>query len=352
MNNSLQIMNEFNKALEDIESINVEVAAIKNNIDTKIDIINTYNLYTANQLENLKLSNIGLNSDRIIFARNKDKIVGGNYNIYGQTIHAQFAKMPANVFNFVLETGPLYKDNAIVEFYNRSEDGTLEDKDYKYYYSNILKHESDTSKNDVFKTFEKDTITMAVQVNIGNLSGGTTFNIIELCPYLPGSFNIEAIRIFTIDQYSSQNLTVPDYDYTTKYNNVGIVRISLPEKIAMYRIEFDIKLKYQMNGYPFGLRHLYFYEADMNTEDDYIVVEVDKKDFISSVGPNILIMTPSENIESTADKYGIEYFMFYNNDTLQVPLSNPISRNITKFYAKIPLKEPLIGIEFKDIQTR
>lgn len=347
------MMEEFNHALFDIEKLNSDVASIKNNMDTKLNIINMYNLYVSNQIESLRLSEIGLNKNRAVFARQKDKIVGGEYGIYGQTIHAAFAKMPTNVFNFLTETGPIYKDNAIVEFYDKDEDDeSLINRDYRYSYSDILKYESDTSKNDVFKVFEKDTVTMAIQVNIGNLSGGTNFNMIELCPYLPGSFNIEAIRIFSVDQYYTQDLTVPEKSISTEYNNVGTIRIALDEKIALYRIEFDIKINYQMNGYPFGLRHLYFYEADMNTEGDYIVLEIDENDYISRVGQDILIMTPYGNINTTADQYGVEYYMFYENGVLQTPLNNPIARNITKFYAKIPLREPLVGIEFKDVEVR
>ncbi len=346
------MMEEFNSALFNIEKLNIDLASIKSNMNTKLNVINSYNLYTSNQLENLRLSNIGLDNNRYVFARKKDKIVDGQYGIYGQTIHAAFAKMPSNVFNFLTETGPIFKNNAIVEFYDKNDNEELINRDYKVAYSDMLKYESDTTKNDVFKVFEKDTFTMAIQVNIGNLSGGTNFNMIEFCPYLPGSFNIEAIRIWNVDQYYTQDLDVPYKSISTEYDNVGTMRIALDEKIALYRIEFDIKINYQMNGYPFGLRHLYFYDADMNTENDYIVLEVNKDDYIGHVGQDIILMTPYGNINTTADQHGIEYYMFYNNGAFQTPLSNPIARNITKFYAKIPLKEPLIGIEFKDIETR
>lgn len=352
MNNSLDMMNKFNTALEDIENINLSLSNIKSSMDTKINIINTYNLYTANQLENLRLSNLSVNPDRIIFNYHKDKIMGGAFSSYGQVVHAAFAKMPANIFNFITETGPLYKDNAVVEFYDKDEDGALINKDYKYNYCNILKHEADASKEDVFKTYEKDTVTMAVQVNVGNLSGGTTFNMIELCPYLPGSFSIEAIRIWTIDQYYKKETLIPNISIYEPYEKLGATRIYSGKKVALYRIEFDIHILYQMNGYPFGLRHLYFLNTDMDTESDHVIVKIEKSDYIDRVGQDIILMTPKGNIETTADKYGVEYYMFYDGSTLQTPISNPIARNIKTFYAKVPLKEPLIGIEFKDIQLR
>lgn len=353
MNNSLEMMNKFNNALENIDNINTELKSIKTSMDTKLSVINTYNLYTTSQLENLRLSDIGTNSNRIIFNYNNDKIVAGEYSSYGQVVHAGFVKLATNIFNFITETGPLYKDNAIVEFYDKDEETTdLINRDYKYDYSNILKHEADKTKEDVFKVLEKDTVTMAVQVNVGNLSGGTNFNMIEICPYLPGSFSIEEIRIWTLDQYYTQDMLFPDTTISNIYSKVGSTRIALDTKKALYRIEFDIHVLYQMNGYPFGLRHLYFLNADMDTESDYLIVSMEKSDYIDSVGQDILIITPYGNVETTADKYGVEYYMFYDNGTLQTPISNPIARNITTFYAKIPLKEPLIGIEFKDIQLR
>lgn len=349
MVNSLDMMEKFNKSLSDIENINNNLDDITNKINTKIKIINTHNFFLNQLMENLRLENGSFKNNRLIFKHKSSNIVGGNFSSYGQVVHSAFAKLPNSLFNFVTETGPIYKDNGIVEFYNK---GDEENKDYKYEYSNILKHESDKTKKDVFKVYEQDRITMAIQLNIGSLSNSTLTNMIEICPYIPGSFSIEAIRIFTIDQYYSNNMLLPEKTINKVYSKVGATRIQLDKKYNIYRIEFDIRLEFEMNGYPFGLRHIYFYNADMNTENDYIVAEVNQDDYIAYVGQDISLITTSGNINTTADNYGVEYYMFFDNDTLQTPLSNPIARNIKKFYAKIPLKEPLIGIEFKDIQLR
>ena len=345
--NSLDMMEKFNQALSDIEKLNTDLDTLKNKVNTKINIINVCNTYTSSFGINLNIGNQEYNSSRLIFNYEKDKCVGGEYNIYGQTLHAQFVRMPTNVFNLLTETGPIYKDNAIVEFYTDPEN-----KDYLYSYSDILKHESDVSKNDVFKTFENDTFTMAVQVNVGNMVGGTFFNMIEICPYLPGSFNIEQIRLFTIDQYYTQDLTIPDLYINDPINDVGAMRIALDNKYQLYRIEFDIRVNYVQDGYPFGLRHLYFLNADMDTESDYVIAQIDKNDYLETIGENITIIRPTGNLETTLTAYGVECYLFYENNVLSVPVTNPISRNVQTFYAKIPLKEPLIGIEFKEITTR
>ena len=345
--NSLEMMDKFNNALSDIQNLNNDLDDVKNKMETKLAILNTANMYSSQLLQNLNVADDKTLKNRIIFNYSPDKIRGGQYSSYGLTYHASPVKMPVNIFNLLTETGPIYKDNAIVEFYTDEED-----KDYRYQYSNILKHESDVTKEDVFKTFDSDTITMVVQVNAGNLSGGTAFNMIEFCPYLPGSFNIEEIRLYTIDQYYTQDMEVPARTISNPLEDVGCIRYSLGDKYQLYRIEFDIKINYQFNGYPFGLRHLYFLETDADTENDYMVVEVDMKDYIESVGEDIKIIKPDSDLDTTASNYGVEYYLFYDNGALQTPLNNPIARNITSFFAKIPLKEPIIGIEFKNIILR
>ena len=46
--------------------------------------------------------------------------------------------------------------------------------------------------------------------------------------------------------------------------------------------------------------------------------------------------------------------MFYSNGVLDTEIipDTTITRNIKTFYAKVPLKKPLIGIEFCDIILR
>ena len=344
--NSLELMEKFNNVLNDVDLIKNQMDDIKTKMETKLSIIDACNNYNSSLANNVLLAENNNTKNKIIFNYNTDKIMGGDYDIFGQTIHAAFVKLPENVFNFLTETGPIFKDNATVEFYT-----DLENKDIKYEYNNILKHESDITKEDVFKVLDSDRITMAVQINVGNMVSGTNFNMIEIAPYLPGSFNIEEIRLFTIDQYLSQDLTLPA-KRIDGIKDCGAIRIALDNKYQLYRIEFDFKINYQFNGYPFGLRHLYFLNTDADTENDSIVIEIEKNNYIESVGQDITIIKPSGESDTTADAYGIKYYLFYENGTLQTPLTNPIARNVTKFYAEIPLKEPIIGIEFKDILVR
>lgn len=352
-------MSQFNKAISDIEAMNSELKNVEEKIEQKLKIINTYNSYISEELNSFKIKKPASTSKTsVIFGYNQDKnkIVGGNFGIYGNTIYPAFVKIPTDVFNYTTSTGSVYKKSGIVEFYDR--DNTtqeLSNKDTKIAYADILKDDAvkNADKIDIFKTFNTNTITMAVQVASGLASiNNSEFNMIEINPYLPGSFDIETIRIYTVDQYYKNDMIAADKVIDGVSKDTGAMRLSLDKTYNMYRIEFDIKLKYQNNGFPFGLKSLHFYKADMDKKNDTVIVEIDKNDYIASVGQDITIVTPEEEIKTTAEKYGVKYYMFYDNGVLQTPLSNPISRNITKFYAEIPLKESLVGVVFDSIKLR
>lgn len=359
MDNSLAIMEQLNKAVEDIESVKIKTKAIENEIEQKLNIIDVYNSYISEQLDILNKKEITADKEQetILFGYNadKNKIVGGQYSIFGSTINPPFVVLPDDVFNIYSNKGSIYKNNGIVKFYDRLEDGTLENEDYQIAYSDILKDKAvyNVGKTDVFKTFNTNTITMSVQVLPGLASiNNSQFNMIEIEPYLPGSFDIEEIRIFTLDQYYKNDMIIADKVLSDVISDVDDMRIMLDDKCNMYKVEFDLKLKYQKNGYPFGLRNLHFYNVSVDKENSNVIVEIDKNNYIASVGQDITIATPDGAYNTTVDKYGVKYYMFYDNGVLQTPVSNPISRNITKFYAEIPLSNTLTAITFKQIKLR
>lgn len=352
-------MQQFNKAISDIDSMNSELKTVESKIEQKLNIISTYNTYISGEISDLKTKKLGeTNKTSVIFGYNQDKnkIVGGNFGLYGNTIYPAFVKIPSDVFNYNSATGSVYKKSGIVEFYDRdSTTQELSNKDTKIVYADILKDDAvkNADKTDVFKTFNTNRITLAVQVASGLASiNRSEFNMIEINPYLPGSFDIEEIRIYTVDQYYKNDMLVPDKTIEDLYEDVGTSRIMVGDTYNMYRVEFDIKLKFQNNGFPFGLKSLHFYKADMDAENDTVIVEIDKNDYIASVGQDITIIKPDGEENTTTDRYGVKYYMFYDNGVLQTPLSNPISRNITKFYAEIPLRESLTGIIFNSIKLR
>ena len=169
-----------------------------------------------------------------------------------------------------------------------------------------------------------------------------------------------------MQQYLEQNLISPTYYNGRELENgtnlpfaqnVGNCRISLGETQQLYSIEIDLHLLFEdSTSFPFGLRHLYFLNTAADTSSDYIIVEVEADDYIESIGKGIKLYTSNGDIDDTytSETYGVEYYMFYSNGSLSNPIdpNTNIARNIKSFFAKIPLKQPLIGIEFTEIALR
>ena len=367
--NTLQLMEKFNKIVTDVDNLNAAMESAKQAVNKKLAIINTINDYTTSIEKSIAAAQDKSNNYRVIFGHNTDKIKGGNYEIYGQTVHAKYVQIPNQVFNILTETGPLFKGNVKVEIYD-SDDGSdtwaIPETAYKHEYKNILKHESDTTKDDVFNIYTKNRITLRITVNPGALLGNTEFDTLEICPYLPGSFDIDVIRLYTIQQYLEQDTILPEtfygaergYGVTDPFiQDTGNIRVQLDKSYQLYRIEFDIIINYNDgHGYPFGLKHLYFYDTAADTSSNYIITEIDCDDYIESIGEEVALYTANGSIDTsyTASSYGIEYYLFYADGVLdnQVEPNTVIARNVKTFYAKIPLKKPLIGIEFKEVALR
>ena len=141
--NSQQLMESFYKAQEDIAELNTEVERIRNTMNTKLSILNSLNFYTASMEQALLEMHDKSSNYRIIFNHNTDKIKGGRYDTYGQTVHAKYVRLPINIFNVLTESGPIFKDNVNVSIYE-SDDGSEywanPEASYKAQYANILKY--------------------------------------------------------------------------------------------------------------------------------------------------------------------------------------------------------------------
>lgn len=359
--NSLTLMEKIDEAVDNIKEIKSNVSNIKKQMETKVAILNTY-FDVANATVESLTSNIKEKTreeDTIIFGldlANNKKMMVGSYSAFGQTIHPRFTVMPDQMFNFISQDGPLFKDNAEVSFTINGE------KNYKYEYCNILKEESDDSKLDVFLPFETNVFTLSIETKPSNLIGNSACNMIEIAPYLPGTFDIDEIRIWTIEQYMAQDLLVPDETITKPFLNVCAERIMLKQTYQIYKIEFDITLHMPSNvkNY-FGLRHIYFYNAKMDKENSYVIMKIKKNGYIRSIGNNLTIKTPNETKNMLVEQYryksdtpATEFFMVYENDTLQgqIDPSVVVARNISEFYAKIPIFESINTFKIGDITLR
>ena len=366
--NSQILMDQIDETIQNVKDIKNTIKETTRQIETKLSILDAYHTIALQTLSGInKIEEKVREKDTVVFSIDQTKIVGGAYEQYGQTIHPKLANLSDQVFNFMTDTGPLFKDNVSVSFiYDKTTvtngiSNTETVTDTKYEYCNILKHEEDPTKLDVFQFFPVSHIQMVVEIKPGNLIGNTVCNMIELCPYLPGTFSINEIRIWTIDQYLSQQLEDPaDITITGNFTNVGPERIKLDAAYQIFRIEFDITIQEQENGFPFGIRHIYFYNAKMDTANSYAVVKIERDGYISSLGDSVTILTPDRKVKYLHHMYGnqigheIEYYAIYENDMLQVKLDPDaqLARNMTTFYVKIPLFEPIMAITFNNVTVR
>ena len=103
--NTLQLMEKFNKIVTDVDNLNTAMESAKHAMNKKLAIINTINDYTTSLEKNIAAAQNKSNNYRVIFGHNTDKIKGGNYEIYGQTVHAKYVQIPNQVFNILTETG-------------------------------------------------------------------------------------------------------------------------------------------------------------------------------------------------------------------------------------------------------
>ena len=357
--NSKELMDEIDRTVDAVDKIRYDLLEMERQIETKLAIINIYENVANTMLASLQdnIIETGRNDATIIFGLdldNTEKVLSGSYSYYGQTIHPKFVRLPDQVCNFITgDNMPLFKDNATVSFIN---DGT---EDYQYEYCNILRDEADPAKQDVFKQFDNNMFTLAVQMLPSKLVGNSQCNMIEIDPYLPGTFDIRQIRIWTMQQYLSQDMTVPDYTSNVEYLNVGPQRIILDTTYQLYRIEFDIELHMPAGiGNYFGLRHLYFYHAAMDRENSYIILRFKKDRYITSPGNSMTIQEVDRTITRQLEEYRWkdetpcpEYYMIYENNTLQSPLSpnSNIARNITEFYVRFPVFNAIRSVSANDI---
>ena len=95
--------------------------------------------------------------------------------------------------------------------------------------------------------------------------------------------------------------------------------------------------------YPFGLKHIYFYEADF-IENSYIILPIKADDYIEYIYNDVVLYNAGQDIETTCEYYGIEIYTDYINKTLtgKVYTSSDaaayrITKNTKTLYAKIPL---------------
>jgi hypothetical protein len=349
--NSKELSEILEDSQESIANIEADMNTVKRDLVNKLAVIKNEQEYSIQELLNIKeLLNGGTAKDlksKIVYARQTG--LGGTYDIYGSTVHPKFVRDPNNIFNFVTAMGPVFKNNANI----RINDVVNETQ------KAMLIHDGIAGKGIAFAEYDSANIKLEIEINVGDLLGDTVFNMIEIAPYLPGSFTINSIEVYKIQSYLMQS-TLPDYAITLPINKVGACRIMLDQKYSLYKFVMNVTVNYQnRNGkYPFGLRHLYFYNADFDPAS-HVIAKIEKSKLIDWVSEDLHVRDQRGQYDSTCTSEGVQLFMAYNNSMLEYEIAtskglaeNIIARNTKELYVKLPLNRSIISLEFDEIANR
>lgn len=343
---SSELNEKMLNADKEISNIKDRIDLIQGDIVKKMIVIRNEQQYT-NELsyeivDLINSSQYDAERSKIVFSGIRN--MNGEYEKFGTTIHPKFLRTPRNLFNVITASGPLFRGNVSVYI------NDVISSEAKH----ILMHDNSAGKDIYFEEFNEDTVNMYIEIDRSNLLGDTHFNVIELDPYLAGSFDIETIQIK--EMYSPDLILLNANDLT----RIGRSRIILDKKYELFSIAITFKLRFKNNvdKYPFGIQSLQFLNADFK-DDSYIIAPVTKKEYIEFIGNGVTIRSVAGNEESTMQKKDISMYFDYDGEILknEIELSEddiiyPISRNVKTVYARIPITTSLFSIEFNQIKTR
>lgn len=339
---------DFNNLIEEtknkIDNVNNNIYKIKNNMESKAKVIKYSLDYIHSCIKDIENSK-QQDGEYIVM----DGTYKGLYETYGDCIHTSFKSQPVNLFNVIpINTDNIfYNDEAFVEVNGIKNDS----------YKNLLKADTVQDKQIFFEEFavnkslKEDTngtsyllddnkILISIILNKEKTYGINKFNIIEIDPYLARSFDIQHIRIYdTSDKVPSLVLE--------NINKVEKERIILNKKYLFNKVEFVIIPKYKSNInseeiIPFGLKHIFFYDADFRN-DSYIEIPFFSEKYIDYIEDKVVLYTPHGQIMTTLSEQGIKIYLDKINGILtteQEPTNNirkTIARNINQIYFKVPL---------------
>lgn len=344
---SQELNDVLQNAKDKITEVEGNVNNIKTDVQQKLMIMKHETEYVNTMFTKLQNGHYTQNADMQVL----NKVVGSRFDEYGSVVHPMFIKEPTNVFNLkVGGTGEVFFRNDI----KVSVDGVTLDR-----YTDVLKHES-LPRKIFFDEYTSPEVRITIETEeASKLLGPTKFNMIELDSFLNGSYNIKKLYVYKL----TANGEMDDMPDAYTYPLMGKSRILLPAKVNFYKVEIIVELTYStikndQRVYPFGLKHLYFYDADFRT-DSYSVVTIQKDTTIAIIKDTVKIKDSAGTRVSTIDEEGIEIYLDNIGGVLETQvyaststIRNEIARSVTRLYAKVPLNNrALIGVAF-DVETR
>lgn len=357
----------------------LETSIIKqhNSYDKKLEIMNAvleYSNYLNNQMsryidslkdgnrinetifdgETVLKKNI-YNANKILFAdTNKVLEANSNYEKYGNCIHPKIVGNLDNLLNFNSAAGYIFKNSATVSI----------NEEVKEEYIDVLKHDTILNKMPTFYQYSSDTITLTIEFPDNPIVGSATCNAIEISPFLAGASILKNVTIITTPgtQLSNKAIVI-DYDQPLEDT-----RILFDNTYSIKTMVLNFKLTFVNNlgMYPFGLRHIYLYNANFDTKNSNIVIKNEYKNLIKYINDNIVISDQSADEvgnryskhNTTCSEMDIKLYSYLSNGNLLYPIEthardivNQISRNTKVFYADIPVRKAMYSIEFLKVRT-
>lgn len=357
----------------------LETSIIKqhNSYDKKLEIMNAvleYSNYLNNQMsryidslkdgnhinetifdgETVLKKNI-YNANKILFAdTNKVLEANSNYEKYGNCIHPKIVGNLDNLLNFNSAAGYIFKNSATISI----------NEEVKEEYIDVLKHDTILNKMPTFSQYSSDTVTLTIEFPDNPIVGSATCNAIEISPFLAGASILKNITIITTPgtQLSNKAIVI-DYDQPLEDT-----RILFDNTYSIKTMVLNFKLTFVNNlgMYPFGLRHIYLYNANFDTKNSNIVIKNEYKNLIKYINDNIVISDQTADEvgnryskhNTTCSEMDIKLYSYLSNGNLLYPIEthtrdivNQISRNTKVFYADIPVKKAMYSIEFLKVRT-
>lgn len=295
------------------------------------------------------------NANKILFAdTNKVLEANSNYEKYGNCIHPKIVGNLDNLLNFNSAAGYIFKNSATVSI----------NEEVKEEYIDVLKHDTILNKMPTFYQYSSDTVTLTIEFPDNPIVGSATCNAIEISPFLAGASILKNVTIVTTPgtQLSNKAIVI-DYDQPLEDT-----RILFDNTYSIKTMVLNFKLTFVNNlgMYPFGLRHIYLYNANFDTKNSNIVIKNEYKNLIKYINDNIVISDQSADEvgnryskhNTTCSEMDIKLYSYLSNGNLLYPIEthardiiNQISRNTKVFYADIPVKKAMYSIEFLKVRT-
>lgn len=343
---------ELNQIFEDAKKKQDEalilIQNMKNDINKKLMIKNYADEFIDQKLDSINAGVVS-NQNIVNFTSNE---LAGIYNKYGCMVHPRFKNDPVDIFNLKVASGTI--SNIMFKQSMTCKVNDIENEEY----INLLKSDSLIDKEIVFDELNTDTITISYELDNSLALGTSRFNVIEIDPYIKGAYSLTSLECYALD--TTGNLSSTPITTVQGFDNIGKTRIILNKKVKFSKVVMTFKINFStevnnISVYPFGLKHIYFMEADFLADTSFVIVPIIADDFIEYVYNDIVLYTANGKFKTTCDMYDIELYTNYSNNTLtgRVYTSseasiNRISKNTNKLYAKIPLVKKNVANDDKE----